>query len=143
MKIYFEKPTDSSHYSCFRATTVGEAWEIWYEWEKVKYLSQKPQDIPDELRAFLEKWTKKMQVYKESFRELYPVKNAKITFLYKEQVYYLYPSAVGATYESDFLTGEMHEYDWDAFFEEYQREIRDDMKKELGIEYSAYYGMLD
>ena len=143
MKIYFEQPKDSIKYSCFRATTVGEDWAIWYEWEKVKYLAKKPQDIPDELRAFLEKWTKKMQVYKETFCELYPVKNAAIMFLYKDQVYKLFPSAVGATYESDFLTGEMHEYDWDAFLEEYQREIRDDMKKELGIEYSAYYGVLD
>ena len=143
MKIYFEKPKNDLKFSCFRPTTFGESWEIWYEWEKVKYLGFKKNDIPEELNAFLEKWTKKMQEYKKTFCELYPVKNASIMFLYKDQVYKLLPTAVGATYQSDFLTGEMHECSWDAFFEEYQREIRDDMKKELGIIYSSYYGMLD
>ena len=143
MKIYFEKPKNDSKYTCFRASTVGEKWEIWYEWEKAKHLGYDKEEIPDELRAFLEKWTKKMKEYKESFREMYPVKLAKITFLYKDQVYYMYPTSVGATYESDFITGVMREYGWDAFFEEYQREIRNDLKQELGVEYSSYFGMLD
>lgn len=141
MKIFYQKPKDSIKYSCFRGSY--NEWEVWYEWEKVVYIGNQKENIPDELRAFIEKWTGKIQEYKKTFREMYPVKNAEIVFVYKEQVYYLYPMAVGATYQSDFLTGEMHEYGWDALFEEYQREIRDDMKKELGVEYSAYYGMLD
>ena len=141
MKIFYKKPKNDVKFSCFRDSR--NEWEVWYEWEKVVYLSAPKENIPDELRAFIEKWTKKIQEYKKTFRELYPVKNAKIVFLYKDQVYYLYPMGVGATYESDFITGVMCEYDWDALFEEYQREIRDDMEKELGIKYSAYYGMLD
>ena len=141
MKIFYERPEDDLHYSCFR--DPSNEWEVWYEWDKVVYIGGKKEGLPKELLAFLDKWTAKMQEYKKTFRELYPVKNAKITFVYKDQVYNLYPMAVGATYESDFLTGVMHEYDWDAFFEEYQREIRDDMEKELGVKYSAYYGMLD
>ena len=44
---------------------------------------------------------------------------------------------------TNFLSDEEYEASWDALFEEYQREIRDDLEKTLGVEHSRYWGMLD
>ena len=84
-----------------------------------------------------------MLEYKENYLEQYPVKNAHIEFIYKEIVYVIYPMNVSATYTTNFLSEEEYEVSWDSLFEVYQREIRDDLEKVLGVEHSRYFGMLD
>ena len=100
-------------------------------------------DIPKELKLFLDNWNQKILEYKETYVELYPVKLAHIEFIYKDVIYSLYPSNVSATYMSTFMSDEPYEVSWDSLFETYQREIRDDMEKELGISHSRYFGFLD
>ena len=41
------------------------------------------------------------------------------------------------------MSEEEYEVSWDSLFEEYEREIRDDLEKELGVIHSRYQGMLD
>ena len=41
---------------------------------------------------------------------------------------------------TDFMSNEVS---WDSLFEEHEREIRDDLEKELGVKHSRYWGMLD
>ena len=79
----------------------------------------------------------------KSYKEMYPVKLAKIDFIYKDVIYRIYPTTIKATYKSDFMSDEPYDVSWDSLFETYQREIRDDMKNELGIIYSRYTGFLD
>ena len=83
-----------------------------------------------------------MQI-KETFIELYPVKHASIELIYNDVVYSIYPMNVSASYVTNFMSDEEYEVSWDALFEEYQREIRDDLEKELGVIHSRYFGMLD
>ena len=44
---------------------------------------------------------------------------------------------------TDFMSNEEYEVSCDSLFEEYQREIIDDLEKELGVKLSRYWGMLD
>lgn len=44
---------------------------------------------------------------------------------------------------TDFMSNELYEVSWDYLFEEYEREIRDDLEKELGVKHSRYWVMLD
>ena len=71
------------------------------------------------------------------------MKLAHIEFIYKDVVYAIYPKNVSATYKTNFMSEEEYEVSWDSLFEEYQREIRDDLEKELGVKHSRYWGMLD
>lgn len=48
-----------------------------------------------------------------------------------------------ASYKIDFMSDEEYEVSWDSLFEEYQREIRNDLEKEQGVKHSRYFGMLD
>ena len=41
------------------------------------------------------------------------------------------------------LGDEEYEVSWDSLIEEYEREIRDELEKELGVKHSRYIGMLD
>ena len=95
------------------------------------------------LKTFLEKWTEKIKEYKKTYVEMYPVKLAEIKFIYQDIVYSINPYTVSATYMTNFLRNEYYEVEWDSLFETYQREIRDDLKKELGVKYSKYIGFLD
>lgn len=84
-----------------------------------------------------------MEEYKKDYVELYSVKLASIEFIYNDVVYAIYPKTVKATYMTDFMRNEEYEVEWDSLFETYQREIRDDMEKELGVKHSRYWGFLD
>ena len=50
---------------------------------------------------------------------------------------------VSASYKTDFMSDEEYEVSWDSLLEEYQREIRNDLEKELEVKHSRYFGMLD
>ena len=44
---------------------------------------------------------------------------------------------------TDFMSNEEYEVSRDSLFEEYQREIINDLEKELGVKHSRYWRMLD
>ena len=44
---------------------------------------------------------------------------------------------------TDFMSNEEYEASLDSLFEEYQREIRDHLGKDLGVKHSRYWGILD
>jgi len=142
MRIIYEEPKEEDKYKYKRWMDEDSNRYMWYE-NSTSLYDYKTEDIPQELKDFLDKWTDKIRVYKESFCERYPVKLAEIEFIYKDIVYSIYPKTVGATYMTDFLLGYMYEVSWDSLFEEYQREMRDDLKNELGVIHSRYWGMLD
>lgn len=105
--------------------------DIWYK-DVVSLYDYQNLDIPNQLKLFLDKWNKKMLEYKKIFIEQYLVKLAHIEFIYNDVVYAIYPMNVSASYKTVFMKDE-----------EYQREIRDDLEKELGVKHSRYFGMLD
>ncbi len=140
MKVFYEEPKDNRHY--YKWMDNDGVHNIWYENTTI-VINYKDMDIPTELRDFLDKWNKKILEYKEEYIEMYPVKLAKIEFIYKDVVYAIYPKTVSATYMTDFLRDEPYEASWDSLFESYQREIRDDLEGSLGVIYSHYIGFLD
>lgn len=139
MKVVYKKPNDSLYKRWF---DNDGTFDIWYK-DATMIFDYQSEDIPVELKLFLHKWSEKIQEYKKDFVELCPVKLAHIEFIYKDVVYAIYPKTVSATYKTSFLRNEEYEASWDALFEEYQREIRDDLKQQLNVEHSRYFGMLD
>jgi len=139
MKVIYKNPNDIKYKRWFDDNGV---FDIWYESETA-ILNCKKVDIPTELKAFLNEWSDKIKQYKTSFIEQCPVKLAHIEFIYNEVVYVIYPETISATYTTTFLKNEEYEVSWDALFEAYQREIRNDLKKKLKVEHSRYFGMLD
>ncbi|MBR2650469.1 MAG: hypothetical protein IKD45_02295 [Clostridia bacterium] len=141
MKVFYEEPNDGTFYYKWTDSDSGQT--VWYKNTTDIYSYDKAEGLPSELVAFLDKWTDNIAEYKKTFREPYPVKLARIQFIYKDIIYRIYPSTVGATYETDFMSDHFYEVPWDSLFEAYQREIRDDMKDTLGIAFSSYTGFLD
>ena len=84
-----------------------------------------------------------MLEYKETYVEMCPVKLAHIEFIYEDVVYVIEPINVSASYMTSFMSDKEYEVSWDSLFESYQYEIRKDLKSELGVEHSRYWGMLD
>jgi hypothetical protein len=141
MKVTYKNPNDDN-FEYNRWFDNNGTFDIWYK-DVVMLFDYKNLDIPNELKMFLDKWNKKILEYKETYIELYPVKLAHIEFIYNDVVYSIYPMTVSATYKTSFMSDEEYEVSWDSLFEEYQREIRDDLEKELGVKHSRYWGMLD
>jgi len=139
MKVLYSEPIEKGYYRWMDNTGLHD---IWYK-DEVSIYSPNKEGIPQELKIFLEKWTEKIKEYKETYVEMYPVKLAEIKFIYQDIVYSINPYTVSATYMTNFLRDEYYEVEWDSLFETYQREIRDDLKKELGVKYSKYIGFLD
>ena len=139
MKVLYKDPNDSNYTKWF---DWEKTYDIWYK-DITRIYNFENKDLPEELKEFLRKWTDKIQEYMKSYKEMYPVKLAKIEFIYKDVIYSIYPTTIKATYKSDFMSDEPYDVSWDSLFETYQREIRDDMKKELGIIHSRYTGFLD
>lgn len=140
MKVYYTEPKDNKRY--LKWFDNNGKYDIWYE-KATMLFDYNEADIPLELKNFLDKWSKKIEEYKENYVELYPVKLAHIEFIYNDVVYSIYPNTVKATYMTSFLSDKEYEVEWDSLFETYQREIRDDLEKELGVKYSRYWGFLD
>lgn len=140
MKVIYKDPNDNIKYT--RWFDDDGVHNIWYT-ESTKIYYYEEMDLPEELKLFLAKWNEKILKYKETYKELYPVKLAHIEFIYKDVLYSLYPLAVSASYETSFMSDEPYTVSWDSLFETYQREIRDDLKKELNVIHSRYYGFLD
>lgn len=141
MKVLYKKPNNEK-YEYKQWFDNNGTFDIWYK-DAIMLYNYHNLDIPNELKIFLDKWNNKILEYKESYIERYPVKLAHIEFIYKDIVYAIYPHNVSATYTTSFLRNEEYEASWDSLFESYQREIRDDLKKELGVIHSRYWGMLD
>ena len=118
------------------------SYDMWYKMATTIY-DYNQMDVPSELVDFLKKWTNKIEEYKKTYCEAYPVKLAKIEFIYKDFVYAILPTTINATYKTNFMSDEYYDVSWDSLFETYQREIRDDLKKELGVIHSRYIGFLD
>ena len=140
MKVYYTEPKDNKRY--LKWFDNNGKYDIWYE-KATMLFDYNEADIPLELKNFLDKWSKKIEEYKENYVELYPVKLAHIEFIYNDVVYSIYPNTIKATYMTSFLSDKEYEVEWDSLFETYQRKIRDDMEKELGVKYSRYWGFLD
>ena len=140
MKILYNDPNDNIKYA--RWFDNNGTFDIWYE-KTTSLYDYNNLDIPKELKLFLDKWNEKILKYKETYVEMYPVKLAHIEFIYKDVVYAIYPINLSATYTTDFMSDEEYEVSWDSLFEEFEREIRDDLAKELGVKHSRYWGMLD
>ena len=68
---------------------------------------------------------------------------AKIEFIYQDIVYCILPISISSTYKSSFMSDKEYDVSWDSLFEKYEKEIRDDLKKELNVNHSRYFGMLD
>ncbi len=139
MKVVYKNPNDFNYKRWF---DNDGTFDIWYR-DATRIFNYQSEDIPVELKFFLHKWSEKIQEYKKNFVEMYPVKLAHIEFIYNDVVYAIYPKTVSATYKTSFLSDKEYEVSWDALFEEYQREIRDDLEKQLNVKHSRYFGMLD
>ena len=140
MKIIYEDPKDILYH---RWVDNDGPHDMWYKNSIYIADDYKDMDIPRELAEFLDKWTLKIEEYKKSYAELYPVKNTRITFIYQEYVYEITPITLSATYRTNFMSDEYYDAPWHSLFEEYQRDIRDSLKAELGVKYSRYIGFLD
>ena len=140
MKVIYEDPKDRIHYCCW--CEGDTAFDIWYERATPIYRAD-DSGIPEELQAFLQKWCDRIEQYKKTYREIYPVKMAKVEFIYKDEVYAIFPTAVSASYETDFMSDTPYTVSWDSLFEEYEVEIRADLRESLGVTRSRYFGMLD
>ena len=141
MKVVYQKPSEDK-YLMRQWFDENGIHDIWYE-NVTKLYEYQDLDIPNEIKLFLDKWNNKMKEYKKTYIEKYPVKLAHIEFIYQDEVYVIYPSVISATYKTCFMSDEEYECSWDSLFEEYQKEIREELSKELGIKHSRYFGMLD
>ena len=139
MKVLYENPNNVLYNRWF---DDNGTFDIWYD-ETFSLINYKSKDVPDELKVFLDKWVNKMDEYKKTYREEYPVKMAKIEFIYGDVVYVICPLCVSASYKSNFMSEEEYDVSWDSLFEMYEKEIRVDLAKELGVKHSRYWGMLD
>lgn len=142
MNVLFEAPENAGEYTRWTSDQTGRT--AWYKFfQKIPVFDARDPILPPALSAFLCKWEEKIAEYKKSYRESYPVKLAKIELIYEGEVYEIFPAAVGATYETDFMSDEPYTVSWDSLFEAYEREIREDLGARLGVEFCRYYGMLD
>lgn len=141
MKVTYKEP-NNENFEYKRWFDNNGTFDIWYK-EAVMLYDYQNMGIPDKLKLFLDKWNEKILEYKKTFVETCPIKLAHIEFIYDDVVYVIYPDNVSATYTTSFLREEPYEASWDALFEKYQREIRDDLEKTLGVKHSRYWGMLD
>lgn len=139
MKVVYIDPKNDDYTRWFDNDGLHD---VWYK-EITSVFYPEDEDLPKELKAFLDKWTIKINQYKETYIERCPVKLAHIEFIYKDVAYAIYPITIKATYTSTFMSDKPYEVEWDSLFEEYQREIRDDLEKTLGVTLSRYYGFLD
>ena len=138
--ILYSKPDDVTLYK--RWYDNNDTYDIWYK-DEVRLYDYQNLNITNELKLFLDKWNNKINEYKKTYIEQYPVKLARIEFIYKEEVYVLSPMNVSCFYMSNFMSEEEYEVSWDSLFEVYEKEIRDDLETELGVIHSRYFGMLD
>ena len=139
MKVLYNDPNDKRYYKWM---DNNGAHDIWYlEIESI--YDYKKNGLDEKLVNFLNKWDNKIKKIRDEYIELYPVKRARIECIYNDIVYAIYPSTISATKLSNWLSNEYYEIPWDSLFESYQRDIRDDMEKELGIVYTKYIGFLD
>ena len=139
--MLYSKP-DESDFRYNRWFDNNGTFDIWYK-DVVMLYNYREKDIPNELKLFLDKWNKKMLEYKETYVEMCPVKLAHIEFIYEDVVYVIEPINISASYMTSFMSDKEYEVSWDSLFEAYQYEIRKDLKSELGVEHSRYWGMLD
>lgn len=139
--MLYSKPEESD-FRYNRWFDNNGTFDIWYK-DVVMLYNYREKDIPNELKLFLDKWNKKMLEYKETYVEMCPVKLAHIEFIYEDVVYVIEPINVSASYMTSFMSDKEYEVSWDSLFETYQYEIRKDLKSELGVEHSRYWGMLD
>ena len=140
MKIFYEKPDNILANKWY---DDNGSFDIWYLRVTNIYSNYNEMELPIELVEFLNKWCKKIDEYRKTYKELYPVKLAHIEFIYKDIIYNITPSTIKATYKSSFMSDEEYDVSWDSLFESYEKEIRDDMKESLGIVHSRYFGFLD
>ena len=139
MKVIYKQPSETHAY--YRWFDNNGTFDIWYK-KTTPIVDYKNMDIPLELKNFLNQWTIKIAQYKESYRELYPVKLAKIEFIYKDMIYTIFPTTINATYTTTFMSDTPYEVSWDSLFETYELDIRKDMENELNIKHSRYSGFL-
>ena len=141
MEVVYNKP-ENNEFEYNRWFDENGTFDIWYK-KAISLYNYKNMNISKELKLFLDKWSSKIIECKKTYVEQYPVKLAHIEFIYQDVVYAIYPENVSATYTTDFMSDEEYEVSWDSLLEEYQRDIRDDLEKELGVKYSRYWGMID
>lgn len=139
MEVVYINPKDPKYYQWIDNNGIHDIWYL----DIINIYDYKKSNLPDKLIILLDKWNEKMIKLREKFEEGYPVKSAKILFIYKDFVYCIYPSTISSMTKSIFKENEGYILPWDALFEAYQKDIRDDLEKELGVKYSKYIGFLD
>ena len=140
MKVIYKEPSDSFKYK--RWFDDNGVYDIWYS-NITKLIEYNNTNIPNELKLFLNKWIKKIEEYKKTYREEYPARDCHIEFIYKDSIYDICPMTIKATYTSDFMSDEEYEVSWDSLFEKYHNEIIEDLKNELDVKHYRYFGYLD
>ena len=146
MSVVYKDPKDNLKY-CKWNDYFGNSEEVWYERNKVIYLTGEYEktNLPDQLIKFLKKWTKKIKENLKTFKEEYPVKDARIEFIYENECYRLEPKGVGAVSDTPhyYFFGDEYFPEYHSLFEKYEAEIREDLENTLGVKYSRYLGYLD
>ena len=89
MRVIYTKPLEDE-FKYNRWFDNNGTFDIWYK-NVVSLHNYQNLDIPNELKLFLDKWNSKILEYKGKYIEQYPVKFAKIEFIYNDTVYALYP----------------------------------------------------
>ena len=139
MKVLYNNPNDPKYYQWMDNNGIHDIWYL----DKTNIYDYRKCDLPNELITLLDKWNEKMINLRETFEEGYPVKSARIEFIYRDYIYSIFPYTISAMTKSIFKANEGFILPWDALFEAYQKDIRDDLEKELGVKYSKYIGFLD
>lgn len=126
--IVYKEPKDKEAYKRWR-TDSGYAYDIWYQTGDVIYLRRNymTQGLAPEFVRVLDE-CEKMVKNRKDFPDYYPVKYAKIEFIYGDRLYVLTPDTLGIMYEFD--------------FEVSKTQIQEKLKG-IGVLYSQYSGMLD
>lgn len=93
-------------------------------------------EIPDELRYFINLWTKKAAEY-TNYEPVCPIKNASIVFQYKNVWYIITPGSIGITQNT------LGQSCWaNEIFEHLEGKMEVELV-ELGAEDVFYGGMID
>jgi hypothetical protein len=92
--------------------------------------------MPDELRYFINLWTKKVEDYTD-YEPLCPIKNANIVFQYKKVWYIITPESIGITEDT------VGQCCWvNEKFEDLAGKMENELV-DLGAEDVFYGGMID
>ena len=130
MKVFYTEPSDDTNYKIW-FDHIG-IHDIWYE-NSTKIVDYENMNIPEELQKLLNKWKKKFSKYEKAYLISHKIKDNAIEFIYNDYVYSIY----GDTFENNDISL------YNTMLDHFQMQIRDDLKKTLGVIYTRYWGSFD